>query len=138
MLGLESILRLYIDEEKAQQQIPTLAMMGMSAETVEKKARRLVRRVKKALADKCEIATAVTMSRVGGGAMPEQDLPSRAVVLRPVELKLHELERRLRENSLPIIGRMEDEALLFDMRTVADDEIPLLADALLQVFEVKE
>jgi len=37
---------------------------------------------------------------------------------------------------MPVIGRIENEAYLLDMRTVADDEVPLLADVLLEVFEV--
>jgi L-seryl-tRNA(Ser) seleniumtransferase len=68
--------------------------------------------------------------------MPEQDLPSRAVALRPVSMKVTDLEKKLREASTPVIGRIENEAYLLDMRTVADDEVPLLADVLLEVFEV--
>lgn len=136
LAGLESILRLYMDDENAEQSIPTLAMMAISRERIGRKATRLMRRVKKKLDGKCEVATTDTMSRVGGGAMPEQDLPSRAVILRPLSMKLSLLEKRLRENELPVIGRIEDEAMLFDMRTVADDEVVLLAEVILQVFEV--
>ncbi|MCB2180654.1 MAG: L-seryl-tRNA(Sec) selenium transferase [Desulfobulbaceae bacterium] len=138
LAGLESILRLYVDEELAEKHIPTLAMMAMSPEMVNKRALKLVRRVKKALGDKCDVATVDTMSRVGGGAMPEQDLPSRAVALRPRMMRLNELEKRLRDNSLPVIGRIEDEALLLDMRTVAEDEVVQLSQALLTVFEVED
>ncbi len=136
LAGLESILRLYLDEQKALQQIPTLAMMGMPEEVVGKKARRLLRRVKKPLLGKCEVAMMSVSSRVGGGAMPEQDLPSRAVSLRPQVMKVNELERKLREHFLPVIGRIEDESLLLDMRTVADDEIAMVAEAMFAVFEV--
>ena len=70
--------------------------------------------------------------------MPEQDLPSRAVVLHPGSMKMSMLERKLRENSLPVIGRIEDDGFLFDMRTVADDEVPLLADVIFTVFGVEK
>ena len=138
LAGLESILRLYFDEEKALTDIPTLAMMGLPLAVIERRAARLTRRIRKSLADCCEVTTVSVASRVGGGAMPEQDLPSRAVALRPVVMKVTDLERKLREASLPVIGRIENEAYLLDMRTVADDEIPLLAAALFEVFEVGE
>jgi L-seryl-tRNA(Ser) seleniumtransferase len=138
LAGLEAILRLYFDEEKALTVIPTLALMGLPAAVIERRAVRLIRRIRKGLAECCGMTTVPVASRVGGGAMPEQDLPSRAVALRPVAMKVTDLERKLRETSMPVIGRIENEALLLDMRTVADDEIPLLAAALFEVFEVEE
>jgi L-seryl-tRNA(Ser) seleniumtransferase len=138
LAGLEAILRLYFDEEKALTVIPTLALMGLPAAVIERRAVRLIRRIRKSLAECCGMTTVPVASRVGGGAMPEQDLPSRAVALRPVAMKVTDLERKLRETSMPVIGRIENEALLLDMRTVADDEIPLLAAALFEVFEVEE
>ena len=78
-----------------------------------------------------------TGSRVGGGAMPEEDLESRAVVLEPHDRSVNRLEKDLRTNTLPIIGRIEEDRYLFDMRTVADDEICLIANILQQVFGVK-
>lgn len=138
LAGLESILRLYCDEERALSTIPTLAMMGMPLDVIERRAGRLVRRIKKPLAGLCEVGTLPVFSRVGGGAMPEQDLPSKAVVLHPDSMKMSLLERKLRENSLPVIGRIEDDGFLLDMRTVADDEVPLLSDAILAVFGVEK
>jgi L-seryl-tRNA(Ser) seleniumtransferase len=73
-------------------------------------------------------------SRVGGGAMPEQNLESRAVVLKPLNMSVNSLEVSLRELKIPIIGRIEEEKLLFDMRTVADDELSLVAEGLRHVF----
>ncbi|MCK9294915.1 MAG: L-seryl-tRNA(Sec) selenium transferase [Desulfobulbaceae bacterium] len=138
LAGLEAILRLYGDEEKALTAIPTLALMGMAPEVIGRRAARLIRRIRKGLADCCGVSIVPVASRVGGGAMPEQDLPSRAVALRPQVMKVTEVERKLRETSMPVIGRIENDALLLDMRTVADDEIPLLAAALFEVFEVVE
>ncbi|MBI5558185.1 MAG: L-seryl-tRNA(Sec) selenium transferase [Deltaproteobacteria bacterium] len=138
LAGLESILRLYFDEERALSVIPTLAMMGMSVAVIERRAGKLMRRLKKVLAERCGVAAIPVFSRVGGGAMPEQDLPSRAVALRPLLMKVTELERKLREVSLPVIGRIENEAFLLDMRTVADEEIPQLAASLFEAFEVEE
>ncbi|MBC8318636.1 MAG: L-seryl-tRNA(Sec) selenium transferase [Desulfobulbaceae bacterium] len=136
LAALEAVFRLYFDEDK-RETIPTLAMMAMPLDVIERRARRLVRRLKKTLSAHCEVDTAAVESRVGGGAMPEQGLPSRAVVLRPRTLKLSEFESKLRGADLPVIGRVENERMLLDMRTVGDDEIIPLSQSLLKVFEVE-
>jgi L-seryl-tRNA(Ser) seleniumtransferase len=74
---------------------------------------------------------------VGGGALPAQSLESRAVVLEPQDRSVNDLEEHLRGSSIPVIGRIEEARYLLDMRTVADDEIPPLANILLHAFEVK-
>jgi len=133
LAGLESILRLYLDEQKAMENIPTLAMIAAPHEKVKRRAERLARRIRKELAGFCGVKVAETISRVGGGAMPEQNLPSQAVILKPRILSVNALESRLRQLDVPVIGRIEEEQMVLDMRTVADDEIPLLGESLKSV-----
>jgi L-seryl-tRNA(Ser) seleniumtransferase len=128
--GLESILRLYLDEEKALQQIPTLDMIATPVEVVKRRAGRLARRVRKELSGSCKVSTCEVMSRVGGGAMPEQNLSSMAVVIEPHKMTVSCLEQALRQLEVPVIGRVEEDRLLLDMRTVADDEVTLLTACL--------
>jgi L-seryl-tRNA(Ser) seleniumtransferase len=59
--------------------------------------------------------------------MPEQGLPSKALALRPLTISVNTLEEGLRRLDLPIIGRIENGALLLDLRTVADQEVRPLA-----------
>ena len=136
LAALETVLRLYYDHEKAVSTIPTLAMLTASADIMDRRARRLVRKVKKSLAEKCIIEVCVTGSRVGGGALPEEELESRALVLEPLDRTVNELEKSLRLNHLPVIGRIEEDRFMLDMRTVGDDEVPILAEILCQVFGV--
>ncbi len=133
LAGLESILRLYRDPEKVMETIPTLAMIAAPTATVDRRARRLLRRLRKSGHDTCGFTLADTTARVGGGAMPEQNLPSRAVALTPTGLTVNRLEELLRHEEIPVIGRIEDDRFLLDMRTVADDEVVLLADILARV-----
>jgi L-seryl-tRNA(Ser) seleniumtransferase len=137
LAALETVLRLYYDHETAVAKIPTLAMLTASPEIMGRRAHRLSRRVKKNLARKCTVSVRTTGSRVGGGALPEEELESRAVVLEPLDRTVNELEKALRTNSLPVIGRIEEDRYILDMRTVGDDEIPLVANILHQVFGVK-
>jgi len=137
LAALETVLRFYYDHESAVANIPTLAMLTAPPEVMERRARKLAQKIKKNLAEKCSVTVKVTGSRVGGGAMPEEDLESRAVVLEPHDRSVNRLEKDLRTNTLPVIGRIEEDRYLLDMRTVGDDEISLVVNILQQVFGVK-
>lgn len=134
LAGLETVLRLYLEGDKALRTIPTLAMLTEPSENIARRARRLRKRIGKKLADRCEVKAVRVESRVGGGALPEQGLASWAVALSPQDRTVNELEEQLRAGELPVIGRIEDDRFLMDMRTVADDEVKLLAVCLEDVF----
>ena len=130
LAGMESILRLYFDEEDVLCRIPTLAMLSQSFDVIDRRAKRLLRRIRKPLDGCCRVTVADVDSRVGGGALPEQGLRSRAVVLEPLAVTVSRLEVLLRSAKLPVIGRIEDDRFLLDMRTVADGEVASLAGCL--------
>ncbi len=138
LAGLEAVLRLYFDEEQALAAIPTLAMLAMPLAAIDRRAKRLRRLIGKDLGPVCRVELKSIASMVGGGSLPEQPLPSRGVALAPLDRSVNELEKGLRELSLPVLGRIEDDWLLLDMRTVADKEIPLLANCLKEVFEANK
>jgi L-seryl-tRNA(Ser) seleniumtransferase len=135
LAALETVLRLYFDEDKARTTIPTLAMLTMDYATIRRRANRLRQRLRKGVEPTWQVATVNTVSRVGGGALPEQGLASRAVTVQPGDRSVNSLEQQLRKAALPVIGRIEDDRLVLDLRTVADDEVALLADTLLAVFK---
>ncbi|MCI5130011.1 MAG: L-seryl-tRNA(Sec) selenium transferase [Candidatus Electrothrix sp. EH2] len=128
--ALESILRLYRDPQTVFERVPTLQMISASIEIIQHKADQLAEVLLKSISSCCTVQVDEVMSRVGGGAMPEQNLPSRAVILRPLTMKLNILEKRLRRLDIPIIGRVENDRLIFDMRTVRSNELHLIAQGL--------
>jgi L-seryl-tRNA(Ser) seleniumtransferase len=83
----------------------------------------------------CEIHLISTVSRVGGGALPEHNIKSWALAFSPKMIKLSDLEKGLRKLATPIIGRMENDTFLLDMRTIQDKEVSALAELLLHFFE---
>lgn len=134
LAALESVLRLYFDEEVALRTIPTLAMLTMPLAKMEKKARRLLRGLKGPLEGRCELTIMDTESRVGGGALPEQPLASKAVAIHPLDRSVNDLERTLRTAVHPVVARIESDRMIFDMRTVADEELSLLTAAIIDAF----
>jgi len=72
---------------------------------------------------------------VGGGALPEFNIESSAIQLKPCSMKIVDFERALRKLDTPVIGRIENDCFLLDMRTIQDREVGQLAALLLQLFE---
>jgi len=71
---------------------------------------------------------------VGGGAYPAQELPTIVLTIKPLHASVNDLEQRLRKGDPPIICRISNDELIFDLRTIFDDDIPLLASAIQHVF----
>ena len=113
-------------------------MLTVEPRVIEKRARSLIRRIKKKLTNKGGITIKETEARVGGGALPEEALTSWSVVIKPYDISVNEMEERLRKVAVPVIGRIEEDHYMLDMRTVADDEILCVARMLLQLFGVEE
>jgi L-seryl-tRNA(Ser) seleniumtransferase len=128
--ALESVLRLYLDEATALQEIPTLRMIAVPADVVEQRAIRLAGLCRGRLNAHGSFVPIDVQSQVGGGAMPGQNLASWAVAVQPNHMKISRLEQRLRHAPVPVIGRIEKDRLLLDMRTVADDELDIVLDGL--------
>lgn len=131
--ALEATLRLYSDPELARREIPTLAMLTMSAPTIASRVRRLRRRLPAAVQAVYQPRVLDGTSAVGGGALPLAPLPTKLLALQPTFCSVTELERRLRHRHPAIIGRIAQDAYLLDLRTVLDREIPEIATALQQL-----
>jgi L-seryl-tRNA(Ser) seleniumtransferase len=130
LAALESTLRLYLDEERAFREIPTLAMLTVSEMRLAQKARRLARRIRSEVGERLEVNLRKEISQVGGGAYPLQELPTRVVSVRSEEVPSNELEARLRGHRPPVIARIRKDKLILDLRTIQDDEFSLVAQAL--------
>jgi L-seryl-tRNA(Ser) seleniumtransferase len=130
LAALESTLLLFLDENRAVQEIPTLHMLVLDKARLRRRGRRLLNRLAKGIGKEVELTLKEERSQVGGGALPLQDLPTIALVVKPLHLSVNDLEETLRRGDPPIIARISKDELIFDMRTVFDEEIPLLAEGI--------
>lgn len=163
LAAMETTLRLYLDEKKAVSSIPTLRMLAMTREEVglraEVFARVLAERTGGVVAGAvsgggnrsgrggdgdtvggCEEAAAVVevidgCSQVGGGALPEEDIPTRLVSVVPLNISVNVLEERLRSAETPVLARIQKDRLLIDLRTVAEVEEKILIDTVVQAIK---
>lgn len=127
LAGLEATLLIYMDPESAARDIPTIRMVVEGKDALAKRARRISSTLKK----RCpgtEISVIDVYSEVGGGSLPDVVIPSVGVAVRPASMTPDSLESKLRGLNVPVIGRIEKEMLILDMRTVlADDEADLVS-----------
>jgi L-seryl-tRNA(Ser) seleniumtransferase len=132
LAAMEATLRLYRDERMALSHIPTLRMLTMATDEIERQARRMLRRLKAKLPDLFTLTLQHGFSSPGGGSLPLLQLPSRMIEVKVDNLPAHHLEERLRSTTPPVIGRLQKDCFLLDVRTLTDNELPLLAAALRQ------
>ncbi|MDF2520272.1 MAG: L-seryl-tRNA(Sec) selenium transferase [Clostridia bacterium] len=130
LAALESTLHLYLDEKTAVAEIPVLRMLTISIEELQKKAKRLQKKLVKRLGDKCSITVINENSEVGGGSMPMHKLPTKAVAITSQIISIDALEREIRSYKVPVVARISKDRLIIDVRTVMDDELDYIADAL--------
>ncbi len=129
LAALESTLQIYRDPEKAVLQIPTLSMLTTPVEKIRAKAEKFMEELKKLNNPHLMIKLFDLPSRVGGGALPLQELPSKCVGMKIAGISVNSLEKQMRKNSPPIIGRIEEDFFIADFRTVHEDEIPIMVMA---------
>ena len=125
--ALELVLMEYLNEDEAITRIPVLKMLCESREKATERAEalkeQLCRRINGAV-----VTVEETISRVGGGAMPGASLQSAAVVIRPKSISADALENRLRLSRVPVIGRVAENAVWLDVRTIDTNDFPVLVE----------
>jgi L-seryl-tRNA(Ser) seleniumtransferase len=133
LAALEGTLRLYRDEEKAARSIPTLRMIMLPLQEIQNRARQLANALKTLGDDRLRVQLIEGSSKTGGGALPLMELPSLCVGIQIEGLSPNALEKRMRDNDPPIIGRIENDLFLMDPRTIQEDEIAMIETAFLNL-----
>jgi L-seryl-tRNA(Ser) seleniumtransferase len=127
LAALEATLRLYLDMEKAQENIPTLSMILTSREELQKKAGKLAVLLKEAGAGKVSIAAG--QAEAGGGSLPAVELPGPLVQLLPAWGTVDALMQSLREGDPAVLAYIRENKAVFNPRTLNEEEIVLVAEA---------
>ena len=110
-------------EERERDEIPIWRMLAIEPAAIRRRARRWAN----AAGDTAAVVASETM--VGGGSLPGEGKPTWCTAIRPGE-GAQELVGRLRAHDPPILGRVEDEAVILDPRTVARADDAVVREAL--------
>ncbi len=136
LAAMEATLRLYLDEEKAVTEIPTLKMITIPRSELCLQAKYLAGRLQEKIRSEAVIEIIEGFSQVGGGALPEENLPTYLVSLSPSKMTVNVLEEKLRQLEPPVLARIQRDRLLFDPRTMLDGDTDIIAGHLEKIIEM--
>ena len=126
--ALEATVQAYRNGEMFET-VPVLRQLVLSPDTIGERATQLVGAVGGLERLKVEITDGYSM--LGGGAAAATDIPTRLISMTHARLSARELMDRLRmDTEVPVIARIEDDAVLLDLRTVAVEDEPTLTEAI--------
>lgn len=128
LAGLAATLRLYRDPERAIRAIPLLRLLTADPEELRNRARRLAPQLAAAAAV-AEAEALAAETYLGGGSLPTQPLPTWCVALKPAGMSVDRLAAGLRLGRPAVVGRVQQDRLLLDLRTVLADQDPQLVAA---------
>lgn len=126
--ALEATLGLWMSEP-LRAQIPVIAMLRMTADAINARAVALVDTLRRTTPDaQCTIVDGA--STIGGGSAPQSRLPTRLLAVRSARRSTTDLEAALRHGTPPVVARVQQDAVLFDLRTVAPEHDAVLGQAI--------
>ncbi|VTU56145.1 L-selenocysteinyl-tRNA(Sec) synthase [Lactobacillus backii] [Dolosigranulum pigrum] len=132
LAGLEATLQAYLKPEQAMKDIPLLQMLGQSEEELARKAQMLANDIR-ALDKGYQVNIIEGQSQVGGGAFPEARLATHLVEISHPDYSESTLEQKLRQAEFPIIARMSDGKVQFDVRTLLEADSGKICQALVEM-----
>jgi L-seryl-tRNA(Ser) seleniumtransferase len=132
LTALEATLRLYLKPETVVGNIPVLLMLATNQEKLRKMANKIATKLSEIKTIDVEVTN--DFSEVGGGALPEANLPTTVIAITHKELSPLKIVQKLRMQQVPIFARVKKDRLLLDMRTVLEDDIPIFTEELLAFF----
>lgn len=135
LAALEATMRLYLNPGKALAEIKSLKAMTEPLGGVKKRGKRLLALLRKMGLEGWTFSLKEGHSMAGGGALPLVEIPTALISIRSSHLSASRLDERFRSLDMPIVARISEEEVLFDLRTVDVEEFPWITSGLKKIAE---
>ena len=127
LAAIEATLRLYRDPDRLADRLPTVRLLARKRSEIHKEAQTLKEAVGRAVGSAFRVDIADCMSQIGSGALPCEAMPSAGLAIRPASVRrsgrlLAALASGLRNLPIPVVGRIEDGALILDLRCLEHED----------------
>jgi len=125
LAAIEATLRLYRDPDRLAQNLPTYRLLARPSKEMLDVSRRVLPALQAKLGEVWEVKTVPCSSQVGSGALPVEALASLGISIMPTRARasgrlLNIASAALRDLPVPVIGRIENGALVLDLRCLVD------------------
>jgi len=132
LAGLRATLQLYRDPDTACQRIPLLALLNTSIEDLRQRAEQIASQLKGCNAIK-DVNVVDDITYLGGGSVPTQAIPTCCLSIASENGSIDSLAAQLRSAKRSVVGRIHQDRLLLDLRSLlpAQDQLLLAAFAAL-------
>lgn len=124
--ALEATLKLFLNPEALVREHPTLRMLTESMRVLERRGQKLLRMMGELEGFTCELVD--SQAQTGSGALPLENIPSVAVAISGGDIL--SLSNALRRYDPPVICYVRGDQLFLDLRTIRDDEVGIMGDAI--------
>jgi L-seryl-tRNA(Ser) seleniumtransferase len=127
LAALEATLKLYRDPDRLAERLPTIKHIARRKADIETVANRLLAPIAVAVGENYEVTVVACASQIGSGALPLETIPSAGIAIRSVTGRgsgqaLQALAADLRRLPIPIIGRIEDQTIILDLRCLENED----------------
>ncbi len=117
LAALEATLRLYEEPDSVAERVPVLQMLARSVSSIEERAQALAHTLRP-LGGASTVGVEPGVGRVGGGTYPDHEVPTCLLRIEAPTAGATRVAQRLRADAPPVVVRVEDGAVLIDLRTV--------------------
>lgn len=132
LAALEATLKLFLDEQVAIREVPTLQMLMRSPGEIAKEAEGIAANLKKINSD-LEVSVISGCSQMGSGSLPEQNLATTLVAISSRIMSAEELAKHLRLYNTPVFARIQNDQILIDPRTLLNGDKEIIIKAMTEI-----
>lgn len=131
--AMEATLQTYITPEQLPDENTTYKLLTRSLGKLEKVGKKILGEISLESHEVLNIQLVKAGTQAGSGSMPTEEISGMALVCAPESWTPDRFMRRMRTREVPVIGYIESDRCLFNLRTVFDDDIPEMVRAFSEI-----